>query len=76
MPQSVFKENNAPIAKTPSIKNTYTLVGAVLGVGMARGIAAINLRAVGSIFLFWIITLPAGASLFILFFLIFRGIFS
>ena len=58
------------------ISTTHTLVGAVLGVGMARGIAAINLRTVGSIFLSWIITLPAGASLSILFFLIFRGIFS
>ena len=55
MPQSVFKEKNAPIAKTPSIKNTHPLVGAVLGVGMARGIAAINLRKVGSIYV-WIIS--------------------
>ena len=54
----------------------HTLVGAVLGVGIARGIAAINLRTVGSIFLSWIITLPAGATLSILFFLIFTGIFS
>ncbi|MDP6167033.1 MAG: anion permease, partial [Gammaproteobacteria bacterium] len=50
------------------ISTTHTLVGAVLGVGLARGIAAINLRIVGNIFTSWLITLPAGAALSILFF--------
>jgi len=50
------------------ISTTHTLVGAVLGVGMARGIAAINLRVVRSIFTSWIVTLPAGAILSIAFF--------
>jgi hypothetical protein len=45
------------------ISTTHTLVGAVLGVGLARGIAAIDLRVIGSIFLSWVITLPAGAVL-------------
>lgn len=58
------------------ISTTHTLVGAVLGVGIARGIAALNLRTVGSIFMSWIITLPAGAGLAILFFFIFKGIFG
>ena len=58
------------------ISTTHTLVGAVLGVGMARGIAALNLRVIGSIFMSWIITLPAGAGLAILFFYIFKGIFG
>ena len=58
------------------ISTTHTLVGAVLGVGMARGIDAINLRVVTSIFVSWIITLPAGAILSILFFFIFYGIFN
>ena len=44
------------------ISTTHTLVGAVLGVGLARGIGAINLRMVGSIFLSWLVTLPAGAG--------------
>jgi PiT family inorganic phosphate transporter len=51
-------------------------VGAVLGVGFARGIGAIDLRVVGNIFMSWIITLPAGAFLAILFFWLFRAIFS
>ncbi|WP_370979588.1 inorganic phosphate transporter [Agaribacterium sp. ZY112] len=58
------------------ISTTHTLVGAVLGVGMARGIAALNLRVVGSIFLSWIVTLPAGAILAIIFFYIFKAIFG
>lgn len=58
------------------ISTTHTLVGAVLGVGVARGIAALNLRVVGNIFLSWIITLPAGAGLAIIFFFLFKGIFT
>ena len=58
------------------ISTTHTLVGAVLGVGLARGIAAINLRIVGNIFTSWLITLPAGAALSILFFYFFKGVFS
>ncbi|MDE0950071.1 MAG: inorganic phosphate transporter [Halioglobus sp.] len=58
------------------ISTTHTLVGAVLGVGFARGIGALNLRVIGNIFMSWIITLPAGASLAILFFFIFKWIFS
>lgn len=54
------------------ISTTHTLVGAVLGVGMARGIEAIDLRVVGRIFLSWVITIPAGALLAILFFEIFK----
>ncbi len=58
------------------ISTTHTLVGAVLGVGIARGIAAVNLGVVRSIFLSWIVTLPAGAILSILFFFILRALFG
>ena len=58
------------------ISTTHTLVGAVLGVGLARGIGALNLGVIGSIFMSWIITLPAGAGLAILFFFLFKGIFG
>ena len=58
------------------VSTTHTLVGAVLGVGLARGIGAINLNVVGKIFLSWVVTLPVGALLSILFFFLFRGIFS
>lgn len=58
------------------ISTTQTLVGAVLGVGLARGIAALNLGVVRNIFISWIITLPVGAGLAIIFFYILKAIFS
>ncbi len=58
------------------ISTTQTLVGAVLGVGMARGIAAINLGVVRNIVISWVITLPIGAGLSIIFFWIIKAIFS
>ena len=56
------------------ISTTHTLVGAVLGVGMARGIEAIDLSVVGRIFLSWVVTIPAGAILAIVFFFTFRTV--
>lgn len=58
------------------ISTTQTLVGAVLGVGMARGIAAINLGVVRNIVVSWVITLPIGAGLSILFFWMMQAIFT
>ena len=56
------------------ISTTHTLVGAVLGVGIARGIEAIDLRVVGRILVSWVVTIPAGAILAILFFFIFKTV--
>ena len=58
------------------ISTTHTLVGAVLGVGMARGIGALNLRVIGTIFMSWLITLPAGAIFAIVFFHILKAVFG
>ncbi|PNE02836.1 phosphate transporter [Alcanivorax sp. MD8A] len=58
------------------ISTTHTLVGAILGVGMARGIGSLNLRVIGTIFTSWVVTLPAGALLSILFFYFFKGLFG
>ncbi len=58
------------------ISTTQTLVGAVLGVGMARGIAAINIGVVRNIVVSWVVTLPAGAGLSILFFFTIKGVFG
>lgn len=57
------------------VSTTHTLVGAVLGIGLARGISALNLRVILSIFMSWAITLPAGATLSIVFFSILKLIF-
>lgn len=56
------------------ISTTHTLVGAVMGVGLARGIAAINLRVLGQIFASWVITIPAGAVLAIIFFYLLKAL--
>ncbi len=56
------------------ISTTQTLVGAVLGVGMARGIAALNLGVIRNIFVSWVVTLPVGALLAIIFFYIIQGV--
>ncbi len=55
------------------ISTTHTLVGAVLGVGMARGIGALNLQVIGKIFMSWLVTLPAGAILSIFFFYLIKN---
>jgi PiT family inorganic phosphate transporter len=58
------------------ISTTQTLVGAVLGVGMARGIAALNMGVVRNIVVSWVITLPVGAGLAIVIFYILRFAFG
>lgn len=57
------------------ISTTQTLVGAILGVGMARGIGALNLGIIRKIVISWVITLPAGAVFAIIFFYILKACF-
>jgi PiT family inorganic phosphate transporter len=52
------------------VSTTHTMVGAILGVGLARGITAINRNVVKSIFTSWIGTVPAAALLTVLFYII------
>jgi PiT family inorganic phosphate transporter len=58
------------------VSTTQVLVGAVLGVGLARGMAALDTRVISRIFLSWIVTLPAGALMSILFFFALKGVFG
>jgi PiT family inorganic phosphate transporter len=58
------------------VSTTHIIVGAVLGVGMARGIAAIDMRVVFGIVTSWVVTLPIGAGLAAFFFFFFKGIFG
>ncbi|OOR99305.1 phosphate permease [Haemophilus paracuniculus] len=58
------------------ISTTQTLVGAILGVGFARGIAALNLGVIRNIVASWVITLPAGAIIAIIIYNILTAIFS
>jgi len=57
------------------ISTTHTLVGSVLGVGLARGIEALNLNTTRDIIISWIITVPAGALISIICFYILDALF-
>jgi len=58
------------------VSTTHIAVGAVIGVGMARGVGAIDLRVIGGIIVSWVITLPAGGILAALFFFTLKGMFT
>jgi PiT family inorganic phosphate transporter len=58
------------------VSTTQIAVGAVMGVGLARGVGAIDLRVIGNIVVSWVITLPAGGILAAAFFFLFKGIFG
>jgi PiT family inorganic phosphate transporter len=58
------------------VSTTHILVGSVLGVGMARGIGALDLRVVGRIFVSWIATLPIAAVLSVIFYYVFKALLS
>jgi len=58
------------------VSTTHIAVGAVIGVGLARGVGAIDLRVIGGIVVSWVITLPVGGVLAALFFFALRGMFS
>ena len=58
------------------VSTTQIAVGAVMGVGFARGIGALDLRVLGNIAVSWVVTLPAGGILAAIFFYILRGIFT
>ena len=58
------------------VSTTHILVGSVLGVGLARGIGALDLRVVGRILVSWVATLPIAATLSIFFFYFFKGLLT
>ena len=58
------------------VSATQTLVGAVFGVGLARGIDALNLNVIRNIFMSWIVTIPISAALATFFFYILQMVFK
>ena len=58
------------------VSTTHIAVGAVIGVGLARGVGAIDLRVIGGIVVSWVVTLPVGGVLAALFFFTLKGMFG
>ena len=58
------------------VSTTQTLVGAILGVGFARGMGALNVGVIRNILMSWIVTVPAGAFLAIIFYYIISELFK
>lgn len=58
------------------VSTTHIAVGAVMGVGLARGIGALDLRVIGNIVVSWVVTLPAAGIASALTFFTLKGIFG
>ena len=58
------------------ISTTHTLVGSVIGVGLARGLEALDLSMTRDIIISWVVTVPAGAFIAIVFYNIIYYVFS
>ena len=58
------------------VSTTHTLVGAVIGIGLVEGIKSVNLASVRTIFVSWVVTLPIGAALSIIFLELFMNLFT
>lgn len=58
------------------ISTTHTLVGSVVGVGLARGLEALDLSMTRDIVISWLVTVPAGACIAVVFFNIIAYFFS
>lgn len=56
------------------VSTTQTLVGGVLGVGMARGLRALDLSVLRGVFAGWLLTLPGSALFTAAFFFLLRAI--
>ena len=56
------------------ISTSHTVVGAVIGVGLARGLEAVDLSVIKKIIVSWILTLPIAAGTCVAIFLCLRAI--
>jgi PiT family inorganic phosphate transporter len=58
------------------VSTTHIAVGAVMGVGLAKGFAALDLRVIGSIFVSWVVTLPVSGLLTAFLYFSLKGMFT
>jgi PiT family inorganic phosphate transporter len=54
---------------------THAAVGAYVGVGLARGLQALDLRIIGTIIVYWVITVPVAAATSAAIYLLLKTIF-
>ncbi len=57
------------------VSTTQTLVGAVLGVGFARGVGELEFGVVRTIIVSWVVTLPVGAAIAVMFYYLLTAMF-
>lgn len=57
------------------VSTTHAAVGALVGVGLARGISAVDFRLVAKICFFWLITLPISAISCMIILALLKGVF-
>jgi PiT family inorganic phosphate transporter len=55
------------------VSTTHAALGAYIGVGLARGLQAVNLGILGRIMIYWIITVPVTAATAAIIYLILRA---
>ena len=58
------------------ISTTHTLVGGVIGVGLAKGAEHLDFSSIKRIIASWLVTIPAGAAFTVLFYVLLRIIFG
>ncbi|OEU68893.1 MAG: phosphate permease [Desulfovibrio sp. S3730MH75] len=56
------------------VSSTHAAVGSVVGVGLARGFAAVNFKILGKIVVYWVLTVPIAAFTSIIIFTILKWI--
>jgi PiT family inorganic phosphate transporter len=56
------------------VSTTHTIVGAILGIGVARGLGAVNRQVTRNIFGSWLITVPAAALISVILFVASRAL--
>ena len=56
------------------VSTTHTIVGAIIGISLARGLSAVNGKVIREIFSSWFVTIPAAAIMTALLFVLGRAL--
>lgn len=57
------------------VSTTHAAVGGVIGVGLARGLEAVNFGIIGRVIVYWVVTVPAAALTCMVLFYCFKLLF-